>query len=439
VNPIKKLQMKKIFCFLVFVSMLAPLFVGAQVGIGTLVPDPSALLELDSTTEGLLIPRMSTTERDLIEAPVVGLFIFNTSTSSFNFFDGGWNEYAIAKNYNAIVAGDISTSSTNVNTIVTGMSITPPFSGKYQVTFNSYYGNEPIIRGPFTSSVAKTDLEVLKNYLKSLPATITNHGDIFGNNEVLLPGVYNITAATSTVGTINFDAQGDPNALFVIRMAAAFSTAASTKMVLLNGAKASNIFWVVEDAAAMAASTTLKGTVISGAANSMAAGGDLEGRLFSIAGAVSFSTGTAIIPFGTSGISGIDLGVLSTFIFYSGSGAISNAGTSKITGDIGTNLGAISGLDLPTVFKGSILNPDGSTITTKTLITAEALATFGIYQNGVLIPISEKTLTSDEKSSNISLQGIATIVANQAIDIRWKTNSEKLRIGNRALILIKIQ
>jgi len=68
-----------------------------------------------------------------------------------------------------------------------------------------------------------------------------------------------------------------------------------------------------------------------------------------------------------------------------------------------------------------------------------ALGTFGIYQNGVLIPSSNKTLTSNANSANLSLQAIATILPNQAIDIRWNTDSEKIMMGNRTLTLIKVQ
>ena len=428
--------MKKIFCFLLLAFFLAPIFVSAQVGIGTVNLDPSALLELYSSTGGLLVPRMNSTQRDLIVAPANGLLIYNTSTSSFNFFDTDWKEYAaFAKNYNSNLTGNITTSST-VNEVVNGMSITPPFAGKYRVTFNSYYNNAPIIRGPFTAEQSKIDLQIAYDNLHLLTATITNHRSVLGNGETLMPGVYSIAGATSTVGTINFDAGGNPDSLFVIRIGAAFSTAASTRMVLLNGAKASNIFWVIEGAASIEASTILKGTVIThGGAISMAAGGDLEGRLFAIVGAVSFSSGTAIIPMGNSGI---NLGLLSTFIFFSGTGAISNADTSVITGNIGTMTGAITGFGSPNFFNGSILYP-GTTITTSAPNNKNALGTFGIYQNGILILSSNKILTSNANSANLSLQAIATILPNQAIDIRWNTDSEEIMMGNRVLTLLKIQ
>ncbi len=41
----------------------------AQVGIGTETPDPSSILDMQSTTQGLLAPRMTATERNAIVSP----------------------------------------------------------------------------------------------------------------------------------------------------------------------------------------------------------------------------------------------------------------------------------------------------------------------------------------------------------------------------------
>jgi hypothetical protein len=428
--------MKKTPSFLLLTFLLIPIFVGAQVGIGTFDPAPSSLLELFSKSKGLLVPRMTSAERDLIIAPAVGLLIYNTSTSNFNYFDIDWKDYSgFAKNYNSNLTGDITTITTS-NEVVNGMSITPQFAGKYKVTFNSYYSNAPISTGPFSSEKGEIDLQSIYDNLQSLPITNGTHGVVLGNGEALIPGVYALSGATSTVGTLYFDGQGNPDALFVVRINGAFSVGVATKMVLLNGAKASNIFWVIEGAASIEASTILKGTVITHAgAITMGAGGNLEGRLFSIVGAISVNTVKTIIP---SGISVINLGLLSTFIYYSSAGAVTNGGTSVITGNIGTNVGAISGYDSPTIFKGSFLNA-GGTITTLSPNNTNALGTFGIYQNGVLISSSNKILTSNANAANLSLLAIATILPNQTIDIRWNTDSEKIMMGNRTLTLIKVQ
>lgn len=61
---------------------------GTSVGIGTNTPDPSALLDITSTTQGVALPRMTTLQRNAIAAPVTSLLIFNTSTNLYNYWDG---------------------------------------------------------------------------------------------------------------------------------------------------------------------------------------------------------------------------------------------------------------------------------------------------------------------------------------------------------------
>jgi len=74
-----------------------PLFVldatnsNAGIGTGTTKPTASAILELKSTTKGLLLPRLTTAERDAISGPVAGLLVYNSSTNKLNFrVAAGW-------------------------------------------------------------------------------------------------------------------------------------------------------------------------------------------------------------------------------------------------------------------------------------------------------------------------------------------------------------
>ena len=61
--------------------------------VGSLTTENSAILSLDSTTKGFLPPRMTTGERDSIASPAAGLIIYNTSSSTFDGFDGtSWGE-----------------------------------------------------------------------------------------------------------------------------------------------------------------------------------------------------------------------------------------------------------------------------------------------------------------------------------------------------------
>lgn len=67
-----------------------------NVGIGTSSPNASSALDITSTSKGLLIPRMTTVQRDAIASPVNGLQIYNTTTSSVNFYNGAaWGSIGV--------------------------------------------------------------------------------------------------------------------------------------------------------------------------------------------------------------------------------------------------------------------------------------------------------------------------------------------------------
>lgn len=59
-----------------------------SVAIGSTAPHPSAILDLTATDRGFLPPRMSTQQRDLINAPAQGLLIFNTTDSILQVYNG---------------------------------------------------------------------------------------------------------------------------------------------------------------------------------------------------------------------------------------------------------------------------------------------------------------------------------------------------------------
>ena len=78
-----------------FVLFSAPFVFGQSIAIGSTgaVPDPSAILDVQSTQKGILIPRMNTTQRSAIVNPATGLLVFDTTTISLWFYNGSnWKE-----------------------------------------------------------------------------------------------------------------------------------------------------------------------------------------------------------------------------------------------------------------------------------------------------------------------------------------------------------
>ncbi|MFT6525413.1 MAG: cell division protein FtsB, partial [Bacteriovoracaceae bacterium] len=58
------------------------------IGIGIASPPASAILEISSTTQGFLMPRMTTAQMNGISTPDNGLHIYNTTTNSMHFYNG---------------------------------------------------------------------------------------------------------------------------------------------------------------------------------------------------------------------------------------------------------------------------------------------------------------------------------------------------------------
>jgi hypothetical protein len=61
---------------------------GGRVGIGTTTPAASAVLDITSTTQGVLFPRLTTTQIGNITSPANGLTVYNTTLSVLCFYDG---------------------------------------------------------------------------------------------------------------------------------------------------------------------------------------------------------------------------------------------------------------------------------------------------------------------------------------------------------------
>lgn len=109
---IKKLSQTIILFFALFFAKN----IEAQLGVNATnaAPNAKAMLDVESTNKGILIPRMITASRDAITSPPNGLMIYNTSTNKFNFFDGtSWQETIIGNQW-AINGSNISYSGGNV-------------------------------------------------------------------------------------------------------------------------------------------------------------------------------------------------------------------------------------------------------------------------------------------------------------------------------------
>lgn len=164
------------------VFILAATLVKAQVGIGTNSPSASAQLEISSTSKGLLLPRLTTTQVNSITDPAAGLLVFNTTTNKFVGYAGVTASGTIS-NTNIVGGGAyiaLANQNMMMSTSVVDDGQTFPISNAIKlnsiaiwfVTFNGgpgnikvsvYSGNIPgsgVLLGSKTQSVSSTGQNV---------------------------------------------------------------------------------------------------------------------------------------------------------------------------------------------------------------------------------------------------------------------------------------
>lgn len=103
------------------------------------------------------------------------------------------------------------------------------------------------------------------------------------DNATIYPGVYTTPggAAMSVDQNLILDARGDANATFVFVAPTAFNTSAAITVFLQNGAKASNIYWVVGAGMTLGASTNISGNFLVTAGTTVGASSTVNGRILS--------------------------------------------------------------------------------------------------------------------------------------------------------------
>ena len=113
----------------------------AKIGLGATLTD-AAVINISSTTKGVLIPSMTTTQRDAISTPATGLIIYNITSNRLNFyFSGSWRELVTN---GVLTASRVVITDSNGNYATTsaifingssnvGIGTTNPDGGKLQI------------------------------------------------------------------------------------------------------------------------------------------------------------------------------------------------------------------------------------------------------------------------------------------------------------------
>ena len=116
------------------------------------------------------------------------------------------------------------------------------------------------------------------------------------NSQVIHAGSYTSSATGfSNSGTVTFDAQGDPNAIFLMQTpSTTLITSTASTMVLAGGAQACNIFWAIGTSATLAGGSTFVGHLYAQTAITLVTGATVHGNLLARTGAVTLDSNTIV-------------------------------------------------------------------------------------------------------------------------------------------------
>ncbi len=120
-------------------------------------------------------------------------------------------------------------------------------------------------------------------------------------NATLPPGTYisNTNSTIDVTGNLTLDAAGNQDAIWVFQAPSALNMNIPSSIILIGGAKASNVWWYVGSSATLFTGSTSQGNILASASISMQTGATSCGRLLSGAsgaGAFTFLSNTVSVP-----------------------------------------------------------------------------------------------------------------------------------------------
>jgi hypothetical protein len=151
-----------------------------------------------------------------------------------------------------------------------------------------------LVDGTIDNGSAPTTIDDLSNLLEVAMAFEGTPIAAEIGGKTFTPGTYYSTTITAGVSTIvTLDGRNQPDPVFIFQAITTLATAASTKFILVNGAKAENILWAVGAAAATGASSVLEGSILAGGAITLGAGAEVRGCVLAVA-AAGFGAGSSV-------------------------------------------------------------------------------------------------------------------------------------------------
>jgi hypothetical protein len=243
--------------------------------------------------------RITTAVRDLSDNALASTFIWSFTTSEILAEEpvdlNSLSTFAVVAG-----AGLTNSNSGGQTTINWDVGLSPtgtclgdgsPCSATNPLINGTLYANDP----GGVAAAAKADLTLAFNDATGRPPGTTVN-DLSGM--VLPPGVYTSgsTMSIAVGGTLTLDAQGDANAVWIFQIGSSLTVNNNAQVLLINGAKAANVFWAAAASSTIGTNVSFKGNVFAGESNSLETGSTVEGRMLCTTGAITLLSNTITLP-----------------------------------------------------------------------------------------------------------------------------------------------
>ena len=226
----------------------------------------------------------------LLLSSIIGLTVAAPAAASTT-ENGALVELGSATSFAVLAySGITNTGATTVsgtNRADMGSSPTVAFTGHGLVTMTN---GTKYLAAHETVQQAKIDLATA--YADAASRTGTTHGVELGG-KTLTPGVYS-GGTFGITGELTLDAEDDPSAVFIFQAGSTLVTATGSKVTLINGAQAANVFWQVGSSATFGTTTDFSGTVLAHTSITAVTGATFKGQLLALGGAVTLDTNSIV-------------------------------------------------------------------------------------------------------------------------------------------------
>lgn len=144
-----------------------------------------------------------------------------------------------------------------------------------------------------SSRNGKNDAQVLYDAASSRPNTSMKPAALKGT---ITPGTYaSSTGAFTLSGTLTLDARKDTSAVFILK-ANTLSAAANSTVKLVNGASASNIYWIISETINLGTSSTGAGNYLANGNIVLQNNTTVTGRIISLNGSINTTSTNVTLP-----------------------------------------------------------------------------------------------------------------------------------------------